>query len=512
MPNRINNFFKNYLLLIIVFITGAAVLVIEVAATRILSVYFGNTIFTVSSVISVILLALSLGYFVGGRLADKRASEYLFFQLIALSGLSVFLLQLLNSILIPSISGMFSLQYGPMVTSLFLFLFPGFLLGMLSPLVATLQKVRLKTQGIGQITGDVFFWSTLGSIVGSVATGFYLIPTFGVSQIILGVGMTLVAIGLWGMITSGKLIGSRKKILIFFIGVSLIQILFVVILDTLKQKDVVYASDGVYDNILIFDHAYEGKPTRFLQQATDASSAMYLDSPELVYDYTKYYSVYKLVSLDIKNALVIGGGAYSVPKALLTADPDVVVDVAEIEPDLFTVGKKYFRVPDDQRLVNHVEDGRRFLQDTDKKYDVLFIDAFHFSIPAHLTTKEFFALSREKLSTEGMCIVNIIGSLSNEKPSFLLSEIKTFKSVYPNSYFFALSSPTKTYPQNIIMVGYNSEKKLDLSSLQTDDMFLASIPEHLIRVEDYLLEEHPVFTDDYAPAEYFIIHDRLLKK
>ena len=96
MPQIATKFMQKYLLLIIVFLTGAAVLVIEVTATRILSVYFGNTIFTVSSVISVILLALSLGYFVGGRLADKRASELLFYQIIALSGLSVFLLQILK--------------------------------------------------------------------------------------------------------------------------------------------------------------------------------------------------------------------------------------------------------------------------------------------------------------------------------------------------------------------------------------------------------------------------------
>lgn len=133
-------FFHSYLLLIIVFITGAAVLVIEVTATRILSVYFGNTIFTVSSVLTVILLALSLGYFFGGRLADRKASEKLFYQLIAFSGVSVLLLQLLNIMFLPFISSNLSMQYGPLLASVLLFLLPDFYSGYFHRLLLPFRK------------------------------------------------------------------------------------------------------------------------------------------------------------------------------------------------------------------------------------------------------------------------------------------------------------------------------------------------------------------------------------
>jgi spermidine synthase len=500
----VRTFFHNNLLLFIVFLTGAAVLIIEITATRLLSVYFGNTIYTVSSIISVVLLALSLGYFMGGRLADKKGTEFLFYQVIALSGLSVFLLHLLNMYIVPQISTDFSLREGPLVSSLILFLLPGILLGMLSPIVAKLQKVRLKKQGIGQITGDVFFWSTLGSIAGSLGTGFYLIPNYGISEIIVGTGAALFLLGLIGMLIPRRQGTSGGIFIVLLLTLPLLHLALVSFNDRKEHASVVHRQEGVYDNIVIYDNEYYGVQARFLQQSLDASSAMYLNSDQLVYDYTKYYEVYKLVTSNPENALVIGGGAYSVPKALLQDEPDIKVDVAEIEPDLFALGQKYFNVPKDARLTNYVEDGRRLLRDKDTSYDLIFSDAYHFSIPAHLTTKEFFELSKSKLKPEGVFVANVIGSLDEKQPSFLFSEIKTFKTVFPNSYFFAVDSLEAEYPQNIIMVGYNGDAGRNLLSVDTNEPFLSTLSTKLIDLDKYDLSPHPLLTDDYAPVEYFI--------
>ncbi len=504
MLRGVRNFFSHNFLLFIVFVTGAAVLVIEIAATRVLSVYFGNTIYTFSSIISVILLALSIGYFVGGRLADKWGTESLFFTIIALSGLSVFGLHLVNLYYIPQLSQELSLRDGPLVASLLLFFLPGFLLGMLSPIVAKLQMVRLKKKGIGQITGDVFFWSTLGSIAGSLGSGFYLIPTYGLDQIIIGVGAVLLAMGIIGMLVASPSKNSGQKMFVLLLTLPLLHITLLSFTGKIVNPAIVYNEQGWYDSITIYDSEFYGVEARFLQQATDASSAMYLQSDELVYDYTKYYQVYKLVTKHPEHALVIGGGAYSVPKALLQDDPNVIVDVAEIEPELFALGQKYFRVPNDPRLINHGEDGRRLLNDTDKKYNLIFSDAFHFSIPAHLTTQEFFRLSKNKLKSEGIFVANVVGSLSEKNPSFLFSEIKTFKSVFPNSYFFAVDSLESGELQNIIMVGYNLESSRDLLSVNTGEPFLSDIDSKQIDLNKYDLSELPLFTDNYAPVEYFI--------
>src|SRR3989338_7316234 len=118
---------KRLQLPLVVFITGACVLIIEITATRILSPYFGNTIFSVSSVITVILIALSLGYYLGGRLSDKHPTENYFYKLILYSGFSVFLLFILYQTLLPLAGYQLSIIYGPMIASLVLFLLPGFI-------------------------------------------------------------------------------------------------------------------------------------------------------------------------------------------------------------------------------------------------------------------------------------------------------------------------------------------------------------------------------------------------
>jgi len=231
------------------------------------------------------------------------------------------------------------------------------------------------------------------------------------------------------------------------------------------------------------------------------------DPTDLVYEYTKYYSLYKIFKPDVQNALVIGGGAYSIPKALLAELPKATVDVSEIEPSLFDLAKKYFKVPESPNLHNYIEDGRRFLYESKKKDDLIFSDVYYslLSIPNHFTTQEFFTLLKDKLAEDGVFIANIIGDLSRQQPSFVFTEIKTFKSVFPNSYFFAVESPKKTDLQNIIFVGYNSDKKLDLNTsliLQNKNPIISLLPTKIINLNRFELSSYPILTDNFSPVEY----------
>ena len=491
---------KRNILLLVVFLTGAAVLIIEVAATRILSPYFGNTIFTVSSVISVILLALSIGYSVGGKIADKKGSESLFYYLILAGGVSVLALHSLSSFILPYVNAFFSLKEGPLVASILLFFLPGVLLGMLSPLVVTLQKKRAKT-GVGEAAGNVFFWSTLGSITGSLGTGFVLIPQFGINVIMFSVGIFLSLLGIAGLAMSKNFSNARKELIGIFIFFAIANGIFISITEANAKDTYVYYGDGLYDSIAIYDGTYRGHPTRFLRQSTDASSAIHLNSDDLAFEYTNYYALHKLTSADLKRALIIGGGAYSVPNRLVREDADVIVDVAEIEPDLYQLSKQYFGVTDDPRLQNHVEDGRRFLQNSEGEYDLIFVDAFHTSIPSHLMTKEFYELSREKLSDNGIFVMNIIGPLDDAQPTFTWSAINTVQSAFPNHYFFAVDTPESTRVQNIMLVGRKSDLPL---SFTTNDAFLRTVSDHVITIPDNAFDGQLIFTDDYAPVEYLI--------
>lgn len=494
-------FLRQRLLLFVVFITGACVLVIEVVATRILSPYFGNTIFTFSSVISVILGALSVGYYYGGKIADKYPNSKVFYGIILVSGFSVLLLQLLSLTVLPIIGYKLSIVSGPLITSILLFLLPSVFLGMLSPYAIKLQKAIVPKKGIGTMAGEIFFWSTLGSIFGSLAAGFLLIPFFGVDQIIFSCAVVLIILGLVPLI----FLKFEKKYMVFAI------ILFSIFSGTIfsiifTPRKVVYQGDGIYEKITIFDdRLLDGRKTRFLLMDKSNAGAMLLDSDDLAYDYSKYYRVYKLFTPKVSDALVLGGGAYSIPKGILAEIEGVTVDVSEIEPSLYELAKKYFELSENKRLKNYVVDGRRFLYDSQKKYDLIFSDVYFslYSIPIHFTTCEFFELVKDKMRDDGIFIANLIGALDPERSPFLFSEIKTLQKVFPNYYLFATVSPDKTFEQNLIYVGYKSEKKVDFSlGFESDDETIRDLSKKRVNMEKYDFSPYPILSDNYSPVEY----------
>lgn len=493
----------------VVFLTGACVLVIEVAATRVLSPYFGNTIYSYSSILGVVLAALSIGYYFGGRLADKRPSPKLFYGIIAAGGASVLLLHLLTITLLPWLSRHLSIISGPLVSSLALFLLPAILLGTLSPFAIKLQQTAASEKGIGTIAGEMFFWSTLGSIAGSLSTGFILTPLFGVDAIILGTGVFLITLGLLPLMLLNK--GRR------FRAISSAALVIAMILAIqaptaagilAARQGVLYSQDGVYERLLVYDGEFKGRPARYFQQDRSNSGAMYLDSDELVYEYTKYYSLYKLTNPDVRDALVIGGGAYSIPKAIMKDLPQAKVTVSEIEPSLYDLGKKYFNVKDSPKLINSTEDGRRLLANSPSGYDLIFSDVYYslYSIPHHFTTQEFFRLAHDRLNDDGIFIANLIGTMDRDKPSLFLSEMRTFQTAFPNSYFFAARSPYASGTQNIMFVGIKGDKKLDLTSPEitgSSDAVIRNLAAKAVDPARFNLKEHAILTDNYSPVEHF---------
>jgi spermidine synthase len=500
-----------FLLPLIVFLTGASVLIVEVLAVRVLSPFYGNTIFTVSSVISVVLLALSTGYYAGGVLADRRASLRSFFGLIMASGVVLLLFYVLGTRLLPALSQALSIQWGPLVSAALMFLLPALLLGMLSPYAVKLQSMHVPDHGVGRVAGTIFFWSTLGSITGSLLAGFVLIPNVGIGRVLIAVGVLLVALGLVPLLLLGartaSVYGSAAAAALLVFGAPQF-----VAQPVASEETTIYKTDGVYQLITIYEGSYLGRPSRFLLLDRSESGAMFLDSNdpgELVYDYTKYYSLYRIFTPQVNNALVLGGGAYSIPKALLHELPNATVDVAEIEPSFLDLARRYFGLSDSPRLRNFVEDGRRYLADADTHYDLIFGDVYYsyFSVPPHFTTQEFFTLAKNRLRPEGVFIANMIGDLSRREPSLIMAEIKTFKTVFPNSYFFAVESAERTDQlQNITLVGFNSTRRVDVTAppvTTNSDPLLRFLHYKAVDVDRrFELTPYPVLTDDYAPVEY----------
>lgn len=494
-------------LLLSVTLTGMAVLIIEIAATRILAPFFGNSIFTVSSVISIVLAALSLGYYSGGRLADRKPSTVLFFSLIVMAGFAVFLLQLLNASWLPGMAYKLSMVDGPLIVSVMLFFLPAMFLGMLSPFAIKLLHAGNAEKGVGNAAGLVFFWSTFGSIAGSLSAGFLLIPHWGVSNIIVGVGVGLVLLGGIGILVSP---GTSKS---FPVGLILLSLLSGYALTHWARTDgkgVVYVADGLYEKIVIRDIPYQGRNARILLQDRNISGGMFVDDGRMAFDYTKYFDLYRLFTPDLKSALVIGGGAYSVPNAILHGSAETIVDVAEIDPSLHALARKYFALPDDPRLRNHVIDGRRFLHDTPEQYDLIFSDAYRsfVSVPLQFTTREFFELANSKLKADGVLIANYYGSLGIDTRSMIYSVWKTMRTVFPDVYVIATVDPGSEALQNFIFVGHKSSKpgeRIDFRRA-AEMTFVYPVLNKVAGLElgppDERMESDLLLTDDFAPVEY----------
>lgn len=497
---------KRNFLFFIVFITGAAILIIEVTAIRILAPYFGNTLFTISSIIGIVLGGLGLGYYLGGVFADKYPKFSVFFFLIFIAGIFSLLIQVFSKTALPTLGTTLDMKIGPPIASLILFFIPSLILGMISPFAIKLKTLELKE--IGKVTGKVFFWSTLGSIIGSFLAGFFLIPHFGISKIIISTALMLIIIGVSGgwFFKDEKYENYFKRPELFLFTIIVLLFSFITLFLP-KDESIILQKDGLYNQIIVEDIEIRNEKVRVLRLDGTLQGAAFLESDELPFEYTKYYVIYEIVNPQAEKALFLGGDAYSTPRKLLLDQNNVKrIDVVEIAPELYQIAKKYFRFQEDPRLFNHVTDGRRFLQETNQNYNMIFADVYYiYFIPTHFTTQEFFSLAKSKLSEDGLFLMNIGGTLNKGADSFILSEMKTFRSVFENSYFFAVDSPDKKGLQNFIFLGLNNSRRIDFGSqeiLQHEKRLIRNLPKKLLDPENLNFDTAFILTDDFAPVEY----------
>jgi len=485
-----------YLLQFQVFISGASIMALELLGSRLLAPYYGSTLFVWGSLIGITLTGLSAGYSWGGKKSDTEASYQTFSLLIFIAGSYALLTTLLSAdilkmILVLKIGDM----YGPLLSSAVFLLIPTFLLGAVTPFAIKLSAKSLQT--IGQTTGNLYSLSTLGSIFGTFATTFMLVPILGVNVILYSISSILII---------SSVIGITKQIKFIAIILIAISIHSAVVVQP-PVAGIIFEKDTLYHKILVHDDSVNNIRTLILDN--NFHSAMDLNNPErIVYEYTKFFHLGLLFVDEPNNVLFIGGGGFSAPKKFFVDYPEMIVNVVEIDQEVVNVGSEFFAVPEDERLKISTNDGRIFLRNTNEKYNIIILDAYDKSyVPFHLMTREFNELVYEHLTEDGVFISNIITSIEGNSADLFLAEIKTMKSVFPNVYIYPVISDQQTVIQNVIVVAHKQEDsvtKFELLARQDNaSVELVQAIENEYK-KNINLESYKILDDNFAPVENYL--------
>ncbi len=496
--NRINCCSVSFNLNLIIFITGAVTLIIEVTATRVLAPIYGGTIITLSSILTITLCALALGYLYGGKWATKDATLEKLCLILSYSSISILFSVIISLTLLQKFGSELSVMSGPLFFGLLLFFIPIFLLGTISPYIIKIQTKYNNKKHLTEVIGENFFFGTIGSVVGSLLSGFVLIPKLGNQKTIILISVILMFLSISLAIKTKKIITRHKIALIIFIVISVI----LYTIQNKQKKDYLYSTEGLYSSIIIKDilTMTDKAPVRILKRDLNTSSVMPLSARKMVTHFNILFA-YKDMVPNIKNILVLGGGAYLFTKKTHRELPEAKIDIVETEPILFSLAKKYFGLPESKNIKNHVIDARVFLKQTkNKQYDFIFSDVFNdFSPPFYLTTTEYYQQIKRLLTSNGVLGINVVGVIDskNNQPNFIKSTIKTLKSVFTNVEAYHFNLKTDKTQNVIIFASMNND--LQVGTLDKMKYFYNT---KKIELSDTDLKREVLLTDDFAPIFY----------
>jgi spermidine synthase len=392
-----------YLLLLLAL--GAQTMIVELAIPRLLAPTFGNTLFCWTAIIAVVLVALTLGYHIGGRVATQQNARRLIWILATLSALWVLGLSLWGVTVTASFAG-FGLMAGPLVAALVLAALPTGCSAAVVPLA-----VETRPEGPAKAAGQCYAWSTVGSVLGVLLTGYVLLPQLGISRT-----MMAGALGVFAMI----LINGRW--LVGLLGLMLIAL--TVIGPSSSDPGILFDKSNGYHRIRIVRSSHNEK-VRTLYLDSTVEGAVELGSSYPVLKYQRKIDQIARAVPELSRVFFIGGGSFSMPRYVEAKYPHAVVDVVEIDPDVVNAARQYLELSDEVNVF--LGDGRRVLGDRATPYDLIVTDAFHGvrEIPFHLATREFNRLVRERLRPHGLYAVNAIGQPAGS--SLVRSVIQTIR-------------------------------------------------------------------------------------
>ena len=467
-------------------LTGAVVMAMELTAFRLYAPYFGNSIYVWGSMISVVMLALSAGYSLGGWIADRKPTDAVLFLIILGSGGYQLVIVFVQRSVMLKLWHMGDFA-GPALATVIIFVPPMTGLAMTSPFVI---RLLARTGHVGITVGRVFALSTAGSIAGVLGTSFYLVPRFGTRvtmEILCGAS---IVIG-----TCGLMMKRRAAILL-----ALPAALLSVVPIPKAPPNMIWSGESVYNRMLVFDDKSKGlrwlvmNDSRFSQtteRVGGGRSGFYLDDFAL-----------GPVIVPAKSLLVLGMGAGGSIQASREVAPEIEIDAVEIDPEVVRVASEFFGLPqNDSKLHVHIADARPWLAEHAGKSDLVHIDLFQGGpyVPFYLTTVEFFQLVRSRMVDGGLLMVNVY----DESPKHELLDAMgaTMREVFPSVQMVSASGG------NYILFAFARKRELaETVARLKQGAGPAWVRELAQKAAGEIAEFEPranalIFTDDRSPIE-----------
>lgn len=381
------------LLYLVVSISGACILALEILGTRVLGPYYGVSIYLWSALISITLAALSLGYALGGRLADRGAGWRALALMTGLAGVWVLLVPFMRSGVINAADGL-GLRTAVLLAATVLFAPPLTALGMVSP-----TAIRLKASSLGEVgqtAGDLYALSTIASVLAAVATGFWLVPELGVNGLLGLIGGALLLDAALCFFAGRRPVTAAAVLVLGVGGVFLLPLPEAgAIPGTVEHVESPYASLQVVDRA----------DARYLLIDGGTHTIMGFGEGEAMHRYVPVMESAELLFDQPGRALLLGLGGGILARDYHEAGWSV--ESVDIDAEVVRIARQYFSLP--PMASTYVEDARRFLAEHDgEQWDLILMDAFGSgSIPFHLVTEEMFALVASRLGEQGVLAMNI---------------------------------------------------------------------------------------------------------
>lgn len=452
---------------VISFATGFGLLTFELAAARVLAPTIGSSTYVWTGVIGVIIAALSLGFWVGGKLADQRNRPTDIVWLLCIASIFTSITIFWYKLFLSEIATLdIDVRIQAVIAALFLFAPTSFFIGTTSPYLAKLQVFSLKSTG--QRIASLDAMNALGGIVGTFITGFVLFSYIGSRQTLILVALLLVAVS-W-LITYRYRWPQRLLLTVLLLCLCFAP---TVVSDRIE----IDTASAHYE---IADFSYNDQPVRGLVTGPGGiQSAVSLSgSKSPVFWYTNELA---RIAIEKKpeSVLVLGGGTFTLPEYLAQELPQANIDVVEIDPKLKDIATKYFNFNSPRNVNLIFSDARSYVNQANKSYDVIIVDVYgDASIPFSLLTKEYGQALGRITNEKGIVLANIIGGLSGPCAEVLSAAHAAYMQDFQyGAYIINPSSDTRR--TNVISLYSNDPNRFGLPSISPsskayDDNFTPS--------------------------------------